>query len=468
MTQRREFLATLAGAVAGFARTNARRPNFVFLLTDDQRFDTISALGHPVVRTPNMDRLVRRGVTFTHACTQGGLIGGICAPSRAQLMTGRSVFRVHRHIIDRANDPDPAYVTFPQSLREAGYTTFITGKWHNGAPLLQRSFSSGAAIFFGGMSDHLKVPVFDYRSSGDYPKREAAIAAKFSSEAFTDEALRFLSGRDAAKPFLLYVAYTSPHDPRMAPKRFADQYRPEAIEQPRNFLPEHPFDTGNLRGRDEMLAGFPRTPEEVRRHIAAYYAMIAEVDAQIGRVLDAVERSGLADNTYIIWAGDNGLAVGQHGLFGKQNLYEHSLRVPMVVSGPGIAGGRRADGLCQMMDLCPTIYDLAGLRAPAALDGRSLKPALDNPRAPLRPEVVAAYQNFQRAIRTDRWKLILYNVGGRKTTQLFDLREDPLEMRNLASDAGQARRIRELKALMSERLKEAGDPADLDAAQWAR
>ena len=461
MPNRREFLAALAGG----AMPARQRPNFVFLFTDDQRFDTVAALGHPVVRTPNMDRLVRRGVAFTHACTQGGLIGGICVPSRAQLMTGKSVFRVHKHIIDRAEDPDPSYVTFPQRLRESGYTTFVTGKWHNGPPLLQRSFSQGSTIFFGGMSDHLKVPVFEYNASGEYPKQQATIAKKFSSETFTDSALRFLKDRDASKPFLLYLAYTAPHDPRMAPKRFADLYRPRDIELPRNFLPEHPIDNGNLRGRDEMLAGFPRTPDEVRRHIAAYYGMISEVDSEIGRVLDTVERSGQAENTYIIWAGDNGLAVGQHGLFGKQNMYDHSLRVPMVISGPGIAGGRKVDGMCHVMDLCPTICDLAGVPAPQALDARSLKPALANPRAPLRSEVIAAFRHFQRAIRTDRWKLILYNVEGKRATQLFDLREDPLEMKNLASDAGQAGRIRELKALMQQRLREAGDHVDLDG-EW--
>ena len=165
------------------------------------------------------------------------------------------------------------------------------------------------------------------------------------------------------------------------PRRTIRAWRPSAsrtftgredIELPRNFLPEHPIDNGNLRGRDEMLAGFPRTPDEVRRHIAAYYGMISEVDAQIGRVLDTVEQSGQAENTYIIWAGDNGLAVGQHGLFGKQNMYDHSLRVPMVISGPGIAGGRKVDGMCHVMDLCPTICDLAGV--PRAAGARCPEP----------------------------------------------------------------------------------------------
>jgi arylsulfatase A-like enzyme len=460
-TTRRALIGALAGAAAALPQASGRRkPNFVFLFTDDQRFDTIGALGHPVVKTPNMDRLVRRGVTFTHACTQGGMIGGICAPSRAQLMTGATVLRAHRHVVD-APTPDPEYVTFPERLRAQGYHTYITGKWHNSVSLLQRSFSSGSNIFFGGMHDHLTTPLFDYNASGQYPKKDAQSGKGFDSEVFASTAVQFLAQRNRSLPFLLYVAFMSPHDPRMAPKQFADMYDPEKIELPKNFAPQHPFDNGNLKGRDEMLAGYPRTPEEVRRHIAGYYAMISEVDAQIGRVLDAIERSGEADNTYVFFAGDNGLAVGQHGLMGKQNMYDHSLRIPLVISGPGIKGGEKADGLCHIMDLCPTICDLAAVTTPTKSEGRSLAAALRNPKVSLRADVFAVYQNFQRAIRTDRWKLILYNVNGEKHTQLFDVLKDPLEIYNLVEQPDQAGRVRELRALLAKRSQEAGDKVDL-------
>ena len=452
---RRAFLGTLSGAAAGLAQ-GARKPNFVFLFTDDQRFDTVAALGHPVVKTPNMDRLVRRGVAFTHASTQGGMIGAICAPSRAQQMTGASIFRAHRHIVD-PKTPDPEYITWPERLREHGYQTFMTGKWHNGAPLLQRSFSNGANIFFGGMHEHLTTPVFDYNPAGEYPKNKAVSGKGFSSEVFASTGIGFLKDRDKSKPFALYVAFMSPHDPRMAPKKFADMYDPAKMELPKNFAPDHPFDNGNLQGRDENLAGHPRKPDEVRKHIAEYYAMISEVDAQIGRVLDAIDD----ENTYIIFAGDNGLAVGQHGLMGKQDMYDHSLRVPLVISGPGIKGGQKAHGLCHLMDLCPTICDLAGVPAPSKSEGRSLVPALKNPSTPLRTDIFATYQNFQRAIRTDRWKLILYNVKGEKHTQLFDLSKDPLEMNNLAERADHAGRVSEMRALLIKRSKELGDPTDL-------
>jgi arylsulfatase A-like enzyme len=456
MTTRRSFLGSLCAAPLAAA---SRPPNFLFLLTDDQRFDTIRALGNSEVATPNMDRLVRRGVAFTHAQTQGGLTGAICMPSRAQILTGRTVFEVHHDIVDRQQNPDPAVLTFPEQLRKHGYETFHTGKWHTGPALFQRSFGNGAEIFFGGMSDQLKMPVQDYSPDGRYPKERARTGEKFSSELFSDAAIRFLDTRDKSKPFLLSVAYTSPHDPRMAPARFAAMFPPERVALPKNFLPQHPFDNGEMKVRDELLAPFPRTPEEIRRHIAGYYAMIAEVDYNIGRVLDALEKSGEADNTYVLFAGDNGLAVGQHGLLGKQNLYDHSIRVPLVISGPGIPGGRRNASLCHLMDIAPTICELAGVPLPTATAGRSLATAARTGRIIDRAETIAAYRDCQRALRTRDWKLILYHVNGVRTAQLFDLRNDPLEMRDLASDPRHAKLLASLRDTLAERLKEAGDAA---------
>lgn len=219
-------------------------------------------------------------------------------------------------------------------------------------------------------------------------------------------------------------------------------------------MPQHPFDNGELKVRDELLAPFPRTEAEVRRHIAAYYAMISEVDAQIGRVLDAVEASPHSANTYIIFAGDNGLALGRHGLLGKQNLYDHSLRVPMVISGPGIPKGVRSDTLCHLMDICPTILDLAGASY-QGLDARSLRPALKDPKQRIRDSVAAAYRDVQRAVRTGDEKLILYRVNGQQTTQLFDLRRDPDELENLASK--QPARVAKLTAMLKQGLIDAGD-----------
>jgi arylsulfatase A-like enzyme len=376
-------------------------------------------------------------------------------------MTGRSEYRVHRELIAKQAEPRPDYLTFPEQMRKAGYETFATGKWHNGPALFNRSFSSGGNIFFGGMDDHAKVKVNDYDPSGGYPKDKIRTSPKFSSETFADTALEFLRARDKARPYLLYVAFTSPHDPRMAPSRFEAMYPPEKVRIPRNFAPQHSFDNGEMKVRDEMLASFPRTEPEIRKHIAGYYAMISEVDEQIGRILDAVD-----ENTYVIFAADNGLAVGQHGLLGKQNLYDHSWRMPLVISGPGVPKNRRAGTLCHLMDLCPTIAEFVGVKMPADIDARSLIPALHRDSAIIRDSVVAPYREVQRAVRTDRWKLILYNVEGRKTTQLFDLNADPLEMNNLAGQAEHAGRVADLKAILRRQLKEAGDPTDLDANAW--
>jgi arylsulfatase A-like enzyme len=458
MTTRRRFLGSLCSAPLA---ASPRRPNFLLLLTDDQRFDTIRALGYREAVTPNMDRLVRRGVAFTHAQTQGGLTGAICMPSRAQILTGRTVFEVHRDIVDRQQNPDPAVLTFPEQLRKHGYETFHTGKWHNGPALFQRSFSSGARIFFGGMSDHLQVPVHDYAPGGRYPNENARTGEKFSSELFSDAAIAFLNSRDRSRPFLLSVAYTSPHDPRMAPPRFAALFPPERAALPRNFLPRHPFDNGEMKVRDELLAPFPRTPGEIRRHIAAYYAMIAEVDHHIGRVLDALDRSGDASNTYIVFAGDNGLAVGRHGLLGKQNLYDHSLRVPLVIAGPGIPAGRRNESLCCLMDIAPTICDLAGVPLPTATAARSLATAAATGRLIAREETVSAYRDCQRALRTRDWKLILYNVNGVRTTQLFNLNADPGETLNLASDLRHVKLAAALRETLARTLKQHGD-----ASSW--
>jgi arylsulfatase A-like enzyme len=439
-TSRRRFLQSLSAVP--FLQGEAKAPNFLFLLTDDQRFDTIRALGNSVIQTPNMDRLVARGVTFTDACTQGGLTGAICQPSRAQILTGRNVFQAHKAIVDRQDTPDPAVLTFPEHLRANGWQTFHTGKWHLGPKLFQRSFAAGADIFFGGMTDQQHVKLHDYSADGAYPEEKARTGEKFSSEIFADAAVNYLKNHDAKKPFLLSVAFTSPHDPRTAPARFAELYKPEKMVLPPNFVPRHIFDTGDMAVRDELLAASPRVPAEIRRHIADYYAMISEVDFQIGRIIDALDASGEADNTYIVFAGDNGLALGQHGLMGKQNLYECSLRVPLILAGPSIPKDKRNASLCNLMDIAPTITDLAGRPLHTWGDGRSLAgPAREN-RLVERSSTWAAYRNVQRSLRVGDYKLIVYQVGNDDSTQLFNLADDPDEVgparRHVCADAKKA------------------------------
>jgi len=431
------------------ANKAGKLPNILFLFTDDQRFDTIHALGNKEIVTPNMDSLVHNGVSFTHASIMGSMSGAVCMPSRAMLMSGRTLFRAPDDLADT--------ITFPEILHEAGYTTFGTGKWHNGPASFAKGFTTGSKIFFGGMSNHLKVPVHDFDPTGKYLQEKKYIGKKFSSELFSNAAIKALREYKDDKPFLMYVSYTAPHDPRMAPKEYEDMYKPKELNLPENFMPEHPFDNGELVIRDEKLAPWPRTPEIVRQHIAAYYAMITHLDVYIGKLLETLKETGHADNTIIIFAGDNGLAVGQHGLLGKQNLYEHSIRVPLVITGPNIPKGKKSDALCYLLDIFPTLCELTGLPIPKTVEGKSLVPAITGEKQHLRDTLFFAYKNVQRAVCDERYKLIEYFVEGTRRTQLFDLANDRWEVNNLSEAPEHAEQLARLREEMTRWQKEVAD-----------
>ena len=242
---------------------------------------------------------------------------------------------------------------------------------------------------------------------------------------------------------------------------YLDRYPPEEVELPANYMPEHPFDNGQLVIRDEQLAPTPRTEEEIRRHIAEYYAMITHLDDAVGRVVAKLKAAGDYENTLIVFAGDNGLAVGCHGLMGKQNLYDHSVRVPLVLAGPGVPKGEASDALCYLTDLYATLCDLTGLETPASVEGPSLAPTLGGGEAP-RSELLLAYRHIQRAIREERGKYIEYRVADKRTCQLFDLQEDPDEMNNLAETP----RGKEHVQRMRPRLARWRDDLDDDTDFW--
>jgi arylsulfatase A-like enzyme len=241
------------------------------------------------------------------------------------------------------------------------------------------------------------------------------------------------------------------------PRRFLDMYDPETIDLPPNYVPEHPFDNGEMVVRDEKLAPWPRTPEDVRRHTAEYYAMISHLDHQIGRVLHALEASGRADNTIIVLAGDNGLAIGRHGLMGKQNMYDHSLHVPLVMSGPGIPENQRSDTLCYLLDIYPTLCELLEIPIPVTVEGQSLVPALRTPGTTIRETLSFAYRGVQRAVQDARHKLIEYVVQGHRTTQLFDLHADPWETHNLVDEPRLAETLSRLRAELERYAAELDD-----------
>ena len=431
-----------------------RKPNILFLFSDDQRTDTIAALGNTYIQTPNLDRLVHRGTTFTRAYCMGGQNGAICVPSRAMLMTGRTLFRINENL--------QGQITWPETFAQAGYATFITGKWHNSSESVVRVFAEVKAILIGGMThDPYKASVQDIS-----PKHKLTApreSGKHSVELFADCAIEFLRREKSKQPWLCYVPFNAPHDPRIAPKEYHDRYNAHPPPLPPDFLPLHPFNNGNMIGRDEELAPWPRTPEIVRQHLADYYAAISFMDAQIGRILDALYESGQQENTIIVFASDHGLAIGSHGLFGKQNLYEHSMHTPLIFAGPGIPKDRKRDAFCYLLDIYPTLGAMTGIEAPEGSEGLSLAPVIAGKKNSVRDSIFTAYKSVQRAIRDDRWKLIVYPQINK--TQLFDLQTDPAETHDLAAYPARANEVNRLTALLEDWQQKVGDHQPLSTSK---
>jgi len=274
--------------------------------------------------------------------------------------------------------------------------------------------------------------------------------------------IRQASGRD--KPFFMYLAFNAPHDPRQSPKAYVDRYPLDRVSVPANYLPEYPYKDriGCGRGlRDEKLAPFPRTKYAVKVNRQEYYAIITHMDAQVGRILEALEASGKMDNTYILFSADHGLAVGQHGLMGKQNMYDHSVRVPLMVNGPGIRKGQKIDAPVYLQDIMPTTLELAGVPKPDHVQFRSLLPLIDGRRKGSYDAVYGGYLKVQRMITADGYKMILYPAY--RKMRLYDLRKDPLERHDVADRAESKPILRKLLAKLLELQKETGDTLDLKA-----
>lgn len=440
------LLATPLATPLAMAET---RPNILLLFADDQRADTIGAWGNEFIHTPSLDSLAARGFSFRQAYCMGSPHGAVCQPSRAMLLSGRSLFHITLNL-----EKEPL---LPELLRRSGYRTFLTGKWHNGEASCLRAFDHGKTVFLGGMTDHTKVPVTDIGPDGKLIRQR--VENRFSAEAFADTAIDFLKEQGSRAPFFAYVAFTSPHDPRQPPLYYRELYYGKGPPLPPNFLPQHPFDNGWLTVRDEMLAPWPRPPDMVRDQLAEYYGMITHLDEQIGRILKALEESGLAERTIIVFASDHGLALGSHGLLGKQSLYEHSMRTPLIVAGPGIPRGGSSDALVYLHDLFPTLLMAAGAPTPGDIDGKALQPIWEGKAAGVRDAVFTALGATQRAVRSGRWKLIRYPQVDK--TQLFDLEADPAEKKDLSADPDQKERLAELLGLLAREQAAAGDKEPL-------
>jgi len=458
---RRNFLRAIAAGAAAVAmprllygnNLNAKKYNFLFLLADDQRADSIHAYGNNYIQTPNLDKLIARGFSFrqNYYCL-GSNGGAVCVPSRAMINSGRSYFNVDSRM--------SGVKIMPELLRENGYTTFATGKWHNKEESFLRGFEKGKALYFGGMADHTKVSVVDLGTDGKFINER--VGEKFSSELFTNAAIEFLENHKGDKPFYAYVAYTAPHDPRNPPMKYRQMYYKNRPPLPKNFKPQHPFDNGHMVGRDENLAPWPRTEDVIRDQLAEYYGLVTHMDEHIGRVTEALRKSRHADNTIIIYAADHGLALGSHGLLGKQSIYEHSMGCPLVFAGPGIPKSGSTKAFSYLLDIFPTVCGLTGLKAPFGVEGKDLRPIWEGRADGVRDSVFLSFSKIQRSVRDERWKLIRYPQINH--TQLFDLKNDPDELNNLADEPSQAGRIKQMLQQLKVCQQNVGDNLPLTVA----
>jgi arylsulfatase A-like enzyme len=333
----------------------------------------------------------------------------------------------------RGNTP-----TLAQTIHAAGYASIRSGKFENNPNQLDRDF--------------------DQHVDGQ------------TAEGNADNIIAFIQAHAGKKPLFLYFAPHEPHDPQYATDEFYRMYKPQDMPLPENFLPLHPFDNGEMTVRDEQTLPWPRTQQSVAGKLARYAASTSYFDAQAGRILGALKKAGQFDNTIFIIAGDNGLSLGEHGLLGKQNLYEFGgMHVPLVFCGPGIPKGR-IRAFAYLMDVYPTLCELAGMPVPEGLDARSQAPVITGKARCVRDTLFTAYRDCQRSIRDDRWKLIRYPLIDK--TQLFDLLNDPHEMKDLAGDVQYAGKIDELITLLRQAQRVHGDRAPLKVtnpkpAEWS-
>ena len=457
----------LCGASGTSAQEAKGKPNVVFIFADDQCFSTLHALGCDEIETPNLDKLADSGVTFTGAYNQGSWTGAVCVASRTMLNTGR--FLWHANGVSKQAEKERAAGRFwSEYMKKAGYDTYMTGKWHVKADP-SRAFDHVKNVR-GGMPK--QTPDGYNRPIEGQPDPWSPYDPKFGgfweggkhwSEVLGDDATAFIEqASKSEKPFFMYLAFNAPHDPRQSPKEYVEKYPHEKIKIPKNFLPEYPYKDAIACGRglrDEKLAPFPRTKYAVQVNRQEYYAIITHMDAQVGRILEAIDKSGKADNTYILFTADHGLAVGQHGLMGKQNLFDHSVRVPFMVVGPGIPKGKKIEGRIYLQDVMPTSLELAGVEIPDHVQFKSVMPIIEGKRERNYDAIYGGYLGVQRAITQGDYKLLLYPKI--QKVLLFNVKKDPWEIHDLAGEPGNKPLIKSLFARLLELQKETGDTLEL-------
>ncbi len=468
------------------------KPNIVFIFADDMTYTAINALGNKEIATPNLDKLVNSGATFTHAYNMGAWNGAVCVASRAMIISGRSVWEANEFrqewIQGRSLDK-----TWGKLMEQAGYDTYMTGKWHVDAPAEQvfgqvvheRPGMPPDAWEHQDMVDKFKsiagtdkdpasiMPVGYNRPLSEQDSSWSPTDKSFGgfweggkhwSEVLKDDALQFIStATEKDKPFFMYLAFNAPHDPRQAPPEYLEMYNTATLSLPESWLAEYPFKEAIGNGpdlRDEALAPFPRTDYAVKTHIKEYYAIITHLDHQIGEILKGLEESGKKDNTYIIFTADHGLAMGRHGLLGKQSLFDHSIRAPFLISGPGIPAGKKIEEDIYLQDAMATSLELAGIERPDFLYFHSLMGLINGEQQGSSYDgIYGGYVDFQRMIRKDGYKLVVYPKINKLL--LFDLKADPQEMHDLSEQQQYKPKIETLFKELQQMQKELNDPLDL-------
>ncbi len=461
-------IVAIIGAAAALGQSvaaAAAQPNIVFILADDMSFETIRAMGNEEIETPNLDRLARSGVTFTQAYNMGGWHGAICVASRTMFHTGRFLWHA-RQLEPRLSEEAAAGRLWPQYFRDAGYRTYMTGKWHvqiDPAQLFDHVVHVRPGMPSDVKAGYQRPPADEVDTWRPWDPQWGGYweGGTHWSEVLADDAVAFLQqAAQESRPFFLYLAFNAPHDPRQSPQEYVNRYSLEKIAVPRNFLPEYPYKEEIGAGtdlRDEQLAPWPRTPHAIQVHRREYYALITHMDDQIGRILAALEQTGRARETVILFTADQGLAVGHHGLMGKQNMFEHSVRAPLIIAGPGIPPGQRIDTPVYVQDLMPTSLELASCKVPEHVEFRSLLPLLRGEQRAQYESIYGAYRDdMQRMIRQGDYKLVVYPRMHKSL--LFNLREDPLEMNNLADNPRYAKERDALAAELTRLQQQLHDP----------
>ena len=450
---------TLLGALAASASSAPRaqgidgRPNFVFVLTDDQRWDSLSATGHPFARTPNMDRLVREGARFSNAFVTTSL----CSPSRASFLTGQYA---HTHgVRDNFADIRPTAWTFPRALQEAGYETGFFGKWHMGYEKDEARPGFDRWVSFKGQG-----PYFDPELNIDGSRE---VVRGYTNDLLSDYASEWIRQR-GDKPFLAYLSHKAVHNPRTPAPRHEKLYEDAEYPLPSSYNDGYDnkpaWQAARRKSRTGVDGGLARHDGLLAEYVRETQRTLKSVDEGLGKILRTLEEAGRLDNTVVIFAGDNGFFFGEHGFINKRAAYEESIRIPFVVRYPKlIEGGTTVDAMTLNIDLAPSILDLAGVAPPEELNmqGLSWKPLLTGDRQSLRDSWLYEYFYEPRfaptpsmqGVRTERWKYVRYpNLD--EVDELYDLANDPAEMSNLAGDPARRsdleRMRRELYRLLAE------------------